>query len=340
MPDDILPSKPRRRGLWWPYVALIIGLAGWSLVWLVLRGQIENNIDRTATTLRDTGYAISWKARRISGYPFRFEIEMTDVKAAEPSGWGLAAPRLKAVAAAYEIDHWVFVADDGVTLWRPASGPVDIGAEVMRASIADARRAPRFSLEGRKLTFKPRAGEDAFPFTAAEGLEIHLRPKDGDGTELLWRLDGAATRRSGLFAQVAPLAPLSVRLGAHLDKRGQFKGRDWADAVRNWTAAGGAITVDQLQASVGDVSVTAKGGPLTVGYDGRLRGELGLTFRQGAAALAALGAVQGVDPTAAAAAATVAGARGYGEGAQLQLGFEAGSSTIGPVRIGAAPRVY
>lgn len=329
MPDHQPASKPRRRGLWWPYIALALVFAVWSLAWLVLRERIEDNIDRTSSSLRTSGYDISWKTRTVTGYPFRFEIEMTDVKAAEPSGWGIAAPNLKAVAAAYKIDHWVFVAPGGLTLWRPASGPVDIKAEVLRASIADARNAPRFSFEGTKLTFKPRHGADPFPFTGAERAEIHLRPKGPDSNELLWRLENAQTQRTGILAQIAPLAPFSLRMSADIDKRSLFTGKDWADSVRHWSEAGGSINVTQMLASIGEVSVNAKGGPLTVGYDGRLRGALGLTFRQGGAALAALSAMQRIDPGAV-----------QTDGAQLQLTFEAGTATIGPVRIGPSPRVY
>jgi hypothetical protein len=293
MPDADIPSKPRRRiGLWAPYVAVALAFAAWSLFWLVLKGQIEDRIDRESANLRTSGYEASWKARQVSGYPFRFEVELTDARIAEPSGWGVAASSLKAVAAAYRIDHWVFVAPDGLTLSRPTAGEVQVTAEVLRASIADAGKAPRISFEGRKLAFQPQRGADAFPFTAANLVEFHLRPQDGDRSEMLWRMEGAQTRRTGFFAQIAPLAPLSFRLSGELSDRSKFTGRDWTDAVRNWTEAGGSANIKQMLASVGDVSLSAKGGPLTVAYDGRLRGDLNITLRQGAAALAALGASQ------------------------------------------------
>lgn len=331
MPDHHRASKPRRRGLWWPYIVLVLAFAAWSLVWVLLRIQIEGAIDRTSADLRKTGHEVSWSKRTIAGYPFRFEIQLTDVKLAEPSGWGLAAPDLKAVAAAYAVDHWVFVAADGLTLSRPGSSPVGIRGQVLRASIADARAAPRFSFEGRKLTFQPHSGGDSFPFISADLAEIHLRPRDADRGELLWRLEGVQTRRAGIFAQVAPLAPLTLRMAADVDKRSQLTGPDWAGSVRRWSDADGTANVTQLLASVGDVSVIAKGGPLTVADDGRLRGELRLTVRQGAAALAALGAAQGVESD------TAAGATGD---AVLPLSFGAEGSRIGPIRIGPAPRIY
>ncbi len=342
MPDDAMPSKrgPRRWGLFAPYIALLLAAVGWSLFWLVVRSQVEAGLKREAADLRASGYEASWKTLSVGGYPFRIEVEMTGPTFLEPYGWGVSAPRLTAIANAYQLTRWTFVAPEGLVLSRPGAGRVDVAGQALRASVSDLARAPRIAFEGEGVTFTPQSGSAPFAFTAAERIDLHLRAVDGDRAQLQAGLRGAQARRAGVFAQIAPLAPLTLNLTADLSHRDAFRGRDWAQSVRAWTDQGGAATVTQLLASVGEVSLSAKGGPLTVGPDGRLRGALDMSLRQGAAAIAALGAAQALDPSAAQSAAAVAQTRAREGGADLQLTFEAGATTLGPVRLGPAPRVY
>jgi hypothetical protein len=321
MPALSDPSKPRRRGLWIPYILAAAGLIAWSAYWIVLKGQVESRMDRQAEQMRRDGYEVAWSKRTVGGYPFRFEMELHDVRFKEPSGWGVSSGRFKAMAAAYQPDHWVFVAPEPLRLSRPGAGEIDVGAEVLRASLTNLRSAPRLSLEGRGLRFTPQPGATPFSFTSIKVLQLHLRPGDGDRADLFWGLEGAETQRAGALARIAPLAPVTLRVTATLSKRQAFGGGDWRQAVRAWTAAGGEATVQEMTLAIGEAAATARGGPLTVSEDGRLEGGLDVSLRNGAAPLTALGV-------------------GQLSGSGLRLGFVGGKAVIGPVQIAPAPRIY
>jgi hypothetical protein len=334
MPDAVPRGKPPRRwGLFAPYILLLAAIAAWSVFWLVLRSQLEEGLVRQARDLRTSGYEASWKAMKIGGYPFRLEVELTDLKIAEPSGWGVAAPTLQAEANAYAPKTWVFVAPAGLTLYRPAIGGVVMTGQAIRASYSDVGEGPRIAFQGDRLVFAtPTArGTEPFAFTAIDRVDFHLRPAAGDTAQFALTLDGAQTRRAGIFAQIAPLAPLSMTLETELTKASGFAGRDWSTQVRAWTAQGGQANVHQLLVAIGNVSLSAQGGPLTVEADGRLHGSLALQLRQGAPALTALGAAQGIDTLAAIAAASLG---------SLPLTFGGGDTNLGPLRVGPAPRIY
>ena len=88
-------------------------------------------------------------------------IQLADVRVAEPTGWALRVPQLKGEAAIYDLTHWVLVAPSGVVLTRPESGDVTITGEALRASISHVTEyPPRISVEGAKLTFVPAPGAD------------------------------------------------------------------------------------------------------------------------------------------------------------------------------------
>ena len=81
------------------------------------------------------------------------------------------------------------------------------------------------------------------------------------------------------------------------------------------------------------------GGALAVGRDGRLTGAMPLKLREPGKALGVLQSVPEADDTAPAAAAAVDQARAQGSTANLNLVFQAGVATLGPVKVGPPPKV-
>ena len=101
------------------------------------------------------------------------------------------------------------------------------------------------------------------------------------------------------------------------------------------------MTVRQAGVTAGEAVLGAQGGTLGVGYDGRLSGSLDVTLREAPKALDAMAQTGTIAPEAAMAASAVAVARqGSGDVASASITFQAGQTTLGPVAIGPAPRVY
>src|SRR5579872_2767802 len=111
--------KPRRLGLYLPWGALLILAAGWSLAWLWMSGQTQSRLDAAAASLRKAGWAVAWDGRHVGGYPFRLDVDFTNLSVADPSGWAVALPALKSEAFAFAPTNWVFYAPSGLTFTRP-----------------------------------------------------------------------------------------------------------------------------------------------------------------------------------------------------------------------------
>jgi hypothetical protein len=93
--------------------------------------------------------------------------------------------------------------------------------------------------------------------------------------------------------------------------------------------------------TAGDALIGVNSGDLGVARDGRLEGVLDVSLRQAPRALAEMGATGAIPPDRAEAAAEVARARqAGGDLAHATLNFEAGRTTLGPVAISPAPKVY
>ncbi|MFL5296699.1 MAG: DUF2125 domain-containing protein [Phenylobacterium sp.] len=342
LPDPSAPRKPGRLGLYLPFGLLLAAIALWSAFWVYARGELARRLDTATADLATAGYQVAWKDREIRGYPFRMDVTLTDVRAREPSGWGLTAPRLEAEANAYDLGHWLVAAPAGLTFIRPVGGPVAVSGRLVRASLSHlASRPPSFSFEGVDLAFQPAPGAQPFALTAAGRVEFHLRAGPDDEGGVFLSVEGGRARLSGLFARLAGARPIAITWNSTLSKMSAFAGRDWPDAVRRWTDAGGRMTVRNAGVTAGDALVSADSGALGVGHDGRLTGVLNLSLRQAPRALSAMGETGVIAPDAAQSAADVARAReGPGAAARAALTFQAGRTTFGPIAVGPAPKVY
>jgi hypothetical protein len=345
VPDPTPPRKLSRWPLYGVVAALLVIVAAWSAVWVWARGEAVKRIDAGAVSLRHAGYDLAWRDRRLGGYPFRLNVSLTEPRIRDRSGWALEAPRLEAQAFVFAPTTWILAAPDGLTFTRPVGGPVVVKGRLIRMSLSHPRDTPpNLSFEGTGLTFQPAAGATPFGLSAAERVEIHVRraPKEvGDEAGLWVSVKDGKARLSGLLERIAGGKPISIEWDSRLSKAGALRGATWAEAVRNWTNAGGRLSIKRAGLTAGDALVGVNSGDLTTGTDGRLRGVLDLSLRQAPRAFSAMQAT-GAAPEAAAeaAAAIVAARQGNNDIARASLNFEAGQTTLGPIALWPAPKVY
>lgn len=342
VPDPDPSRKPRRFWLYAPFVLLLVAAAAWSAFWVYLRGETVRQMDGQVVALRAAGYDIAWGGRTVDGYPFRLDVTLTDARIREPSGWALSAPRFEAEAFMHALRHWVFAAPQGFTFVRPTGGAVEVRGATIHASLHDLdKRPPSFSFEGVKLTFAPAPGAQPFSLSAADRVQLHLRPGPDDQGAVMFKLDGGQARLSGLFARMADGKPISIAWDSILTRMSGFKGATWADAARAWSQGGGTIELRQAGVTAGDALIGAQGGKLTIDSDGRLSGALDVTLREAPKALNAMAEQGTIAPETAMAASAVAMARqGQDDAARATLTFQAGRATLGPVAIAPAPKIY
>src|SRR5437763_244102 len=149
--DPHAARKPRRLGLYLPFVLLLAAGAAWSVLWFWAREEAKTRMDASVRDLARAGYQIGWKSRSVGGYPFRMDVTLTDASVREASGWGLQAPLLEGEAFLYAPTHWMLAAPQGLTFVRPVGGPVAVSGEVLRASLSELdKRPPSFSFQGQK----------------------------------------------------------------------------------------------------------------------------------------------------------------------------------------------
>jgi hypothetical protein len=345
VPDPNAPRKPSRLGLYGPFLLLLIFMAAWSVAWFQARAEVVRRLDQGAAALQQAGYELGWRDREVGGYPFRIDVTLRDAHIRDRSGWALDAPKVEAEAFMHAPTHWVVAAPDGLTFVRPLGGPVRVTGRLIRMSLSHfGNWPPNLSFEGTGLSFTPAPGATPFGLSAADRVELHLRQAPaavGDEGGAWLSVSNGKARLTGLLGRIAGDKPISIAWDGRLSKMNAFRGRSWPDAVRAWTAAGGRMEVKRGGLTAGEALIGVNTGDLGVDHEGRLSGVLDVSLRQAPRALGEMGATGAIAPDRAEAAAEVARARqGPGDLAHATLNFEAGRTTLGPVAISPAPKVY
>ena len=118
MPDPGPPRKLRWAGLWVPFLLAGLLVAGWSAGWVYAARQVEARLERGVTNLRASGTEVAWSSKRLSGYPFRLNLALSDLRVAS-GGWVLSTPDLEAQAFLHAPRNWLVATPAGLVVTRP-----------------------------------------------------------------------------------------------------------------------------------------------------------------------------------------------------------------------------
>lgn len=337
-PDS--PLRRRRLGLYAPFVLLLLLFAAVTMDWECTRAEILQRLAAMRTGPAGRGVALAYGRARLYGFPFRLDLDLQNTRLSEPSGWAISTPQMKAEAYLFSPAHWVVVAPVGLVIDRRQNGPLIVRGKALRASLAQiGARPPRLSVEGLDLTFATPPG--ARPFALASAGEFHLHTKGGPNDQGALYLSVVAGRASeaSLLGRIAAGGPVDFTLEAIWSRASKLAGSSWPGSLRNWAMSGGRLNLRRLEVTAGRAAVRVKPGLLTVGPDGRLSGQLSTTLVRASTLLNAMVLDGSLPAETARAAALITGAPGS-EAAVAPLDFQAGQTTLGPVALGPAPRLF
>jgi hypothetical protein len=343
----------------------ILALVAWSGWWWIASGAQKAAVDGWMAERRAAGWVAETSETAAAGYPNRLDLTLTDLALADPAaGWAWAAPMVRIHQLSYRPDEAIVVFPPRQTLSVPGAR-LEAASDHLRAS-ASLRPTERLALhraviegEGLSLiavTTGQGAGQGAgqggdAPDWTASAAKVVLAVREADGAP---PEDGAHAYDLSLTAtEVIPPAALRALLGLGaslpataerlvIDVTASFAAPLDLDALEG---GGPQITALRLRPSElvwGELGLRATG-RVSVDEAGYPDGTLTLRAENWRAALeAAISA--GVVPGAAAdtvrgAMEVVAFLAAKGEGLEAPLRFADRRIYLGPVPIGAAPRI-
>lgn len=346
------PVRHSRKGLVIPFLIVGLALAAWTGWWFYLTQQVETRLAAQVQSLNAAGWTVTHDKVGVSGWPFRVRVALPRTEILTPSGHGVAAPQLVAEASAWNPDHWVVIAPDGLILNRTGKGRIDIKSDGLRMSISHLRdRFPDIRAEMIRPVFTALPGAEAFPLASAQRIQLETRPHLTDGAattdelDVLFRLIEARGRPGGPVEGATRQGMLSLDAEAVIVGASHLRGLDSAGVFSAFTAAGGKFTDVRGEVRAGESRARISSAVLQAGPDGRLIGDLAVSAERPMEAIAGLaGAASGsVNRVGAAGAAAAAGASDAASGdkpVDLIIRFENGRTWLGPFALTPAPKLF
>ena len=354
-----------RVGLFAPFVIVLVVLAGWTVWWFHLAGQVRDRIGGQVAALNDAGWAVSHSKTEIGGWPFRVRVSLGQTRVAAPSGQALSSSDLVAQANAWNPTTWVMASSGELVLTRGEKGDVAIGGEARMSLHGLSQRWPNVAVELIRPTFTPMPAAGAvaepFPLSRAGQIQFYLRPHlapagtPGADTsvDILLRLLDAEGRTGGPVEAFAQSGKLTAQIEAVIERADRISGVNPSGVFSAWSLAGGRFSRIRGEITAGESRALVSSDSLMAGPDGRLQGNVTLDATRPLPALvgllrsggatgpllnspmgqAAIDGLSGSGPTP-------AGAPAPTEDVKLSVAFREGRTWLGPFPLAPAPKLF
>ena len=290
MPD--MTTAPRRRPLWRLFimpVLLLIAAAAWSVFWFYAASQAEVTADAWRAREAKSGRVYDCAERSVAGFPFRLEVRcdgasvslqsQTAEQAATQAAITAKLGEILVVAQVYDPKLLIAEFTAPATISERGQPPsMVVNWSKARSSVVGLPAVPqRISLVFDDASIDRINGPVQAPLARAKHIELHGRFVEGspvDHPVIETVLQIAAGSVQGLHPLLAE--PFDAEVRTMLSGLKDFSPKPWPVRFREIQAAGGHVEIVQSRVQQGDLIAVAAG-PLGLGADGRLDGELQMT---------------------------------------------------------------
>lgn len=280
-------ARPRRIGLYLPFILLLVLAVGWTGLWLYGRHRVGLELDNFLARQASIGRVWSCPERSIGGYPFRIDVACVKPSfAMARDGRGEVMGRMERLivtaqtAGVLNLAHVVATFEGPLTLTDPGAGRTTITwKQALGSYRGHHRRLERASFDIKDLNILVEPVSGARSELRAASLEAHIREgvvaAEPGSYDVAVRLNGAVI--PPLDGWLGNADPLTLLLDGKVMNLGGVDRRDWRATLENWRQARGVFRVEQFNLAKGAPRLEAKG---DLGLDGlrRLEGRLDASF--------------------------------------------------------------
>lgn len=329
-----------RKLLW---VVVVAGLA-WSGYWVLGSRGAESATQDWLEDRREDGWQVEYADLEVKGFPNRFDTTITDIDLTDPeTGWSWKAPFFQLFALSYQPNHLIAVWPNEQTLATPFQ-KVQITSQDMRASLV-IKPGAALELDRANMTMDDARFASTDGWTAGfNSLNAAIRTTEGVENSYDIAFDADAVTPGERFQSWVdktgqlPTEIEAVTLDTVVSFAGPLDRRTIEDRRPDITN----LKINDARGTWGELALRAIG-EVQVDAEGYPTGEVTLTarnWRQMLALSVEAGAI-GADAARAAefALGLLAGVSGGGESLDAPLSFSGRKTYLGPIPIGAAPRI-
>ncbi len=256
------------------FTVVLIAALAYSGYWYYIARTIEDRMARVSHDLKASGYDLDYEDVSVSGYPYRFVVEMGDARLQSKGRDGMLSaetPLLQAITQPWKPDHWIVIAEKARTdLVLKRSETLEIVSEssLIRGSLVFIDGAlARTGIEMENVTLS--SPSQSFRPMEVEKMEIHIRrthieradTPSKDGLFEAKIADVALTLRNAVISGEG--SPALGKKIAKFDLDTTLRGTRplaWsAEELAVWRDSGGTLDLNRLALEWGRLSIKADG---------------------------------------------------------------------------------
>lgn len=321
---------------------IAVVMLGWTAWWWVLSTARDNALTTWLEGRRAAGWVAEARDISVSGFPARVDSHIADLSLADPAGgWSWRAGGLDILQLAYKPQHVIAVLEGEQVLATPYD-TVRAKSDVLRGSILFR---PNTRLELDHMTFEIAGMEIAsdLGWQASIGKAVLATRQAASGEPFAHDLafDASDLAVPSLAAHADGVLPAAIG-AVDLDATLRFD-RPWDRAsVENDNPVLEGVEVRDMSLTWGELDLRGRG-TLAVDAEGFAEGRIDVRARNWEEMLTVAERSGALNPTLAGALRSGLGllARLSGDRSSLDvpLDFKDGVARLGPIPIGAAPRL-
>ncbi len=265
--DDTRPNYGRR--ILWLGVFVVVLCAAYSAGWYVLADRFQSEAKATIARMNRNGVTAECENPVARGFPFRLGIYCDRVAFLDPTeAVGFSAGSFRSAGQIYDPKRFVAELDGPATVDTPASGPMKLVWDNMRASVRWAQPLPeRISLEGGNVEASL---ADGTQLGNIGDFQAHMRP-NGEDLDVATNFDGLVIDPSRVGGKNLPTlsgqSDVTIVNGVNLIKSG-------IDNLR-----GQSGTIQEASLFTGPDTGLTISGPFSIRPDGLIDADLKITIR-------------------------------------------------------------
>lgn len=255
-----------RRGPLVGIIVIVLLIGAYCAYWFIAAGRIEGGIGAWAESLRRDNAELTWRAIRVGGFPFAFDVRLSDarIRATKAPGGELNAPVISASARPWNFQDWRLEAPAGLNGAVGNNGEAQIKLAARNATGAVAPTGNDFTIW---FTLDDLAA-DVPEHVTADKADLWLSLPGHAAQEHTERALGLAADLHRLNVSFAP-APFKgaideLAFGATV--LGPIPAAPPRQAAAAWRDSGGTIELDRFALRWASVAVHGSG-TLALGPD-------------------------------------------------------------------------
>ncbi len=171
MPDR---SRTRRRGLFLWMFFIILLLVSYTIYWFYMANQLTIGVEDWIDDQREAGYRMEHGGLDMSGFPYRFNLDVTAPDVTTPDGaWRVQGEKLTLVMQPWNWSHVISYSNGRHIITNPDGEEIIATAQGAQGSFSwDEESITRISLVADMLD----ATQDNAPIVSGQGFYLHVSP--------------------------------------------------------------------------------------------------------------------------------------------------------------------